>query len=147
MSPEQQIKNLIYRYAELIDDGDLAAVAQLLGRARFLGPDGTEQGSGADAIEALYRSFTRLYPDGTPLSHHVTTNVLVEVDEDAGIASARSYFTVLQATPDLPLQPIMAGRYIDSFARDAQGWYFSSRQMKPRLAGNLSAHLEREYES
>ncbi len=145
MSPEQQIKNLIYRYAELIDEGDLAGVAQLLGRARFLGPDGSEQGSGAEAIEALYRSFTRLYPDGTPLSHHVTTNVLVEVDGDA--ATARSYFTVFQATPDLPLQPIMAGRYIDTFARDTQGWYFSSRQMKPRLAGNLSAHLEREYES
>ena len=86
MSPEQQIKNLIYRYAELIDDGDLAGVAQLLGRARFLAPDGSEQGSGAEAIESLYRSFTRLYPDGTPLSHHVTTNVLVEVDGDAATA-------------------------------------------------------------
>ena len=28
-----------------------------------------------------------------------------EVDEDAGTAVARSYFTVLQALPDLPLQP------------------------------------------
>ena len=145
MSPEQQIKNLIYRYAELIDEGNLAGVAQLLGRARFLGPDGVEQASGPAAIEALYRSFTRLYDDGTPLSHHVTTNVIIEVEGDT--AAARSYFTVLQATSELPLQPIMAGRYIDTFARDEQGWYFSSRQMMPRLAGNLTAHLEREYES
>ncbi len=144
MSPEQQIKNLIYRYAELIDDGDISAVAQLLGRARFIGPDGTEQGSGTEAIEAIYSAFLRVYPDGTPLCQHVTTNVIVEVDGDT--ATARSYFTVLQATADLPLQPIMAGRYHDGFARDEQGWYFSSRQMLPRLAGNLSAHLLQSYE-
>lgn len=145
MSPEQQIKNLIYRYAELIDAGDLAGVAALLERARLLGPDGAEQGKGPDSIEAIYRGFTRLYPDGTPLSHHVTTNIILEVDGDS--ASARSYFTVLQATPDLPLQPVIAGRYHDTFSRDAGGWYFSSRQMLPRLAGDLSAHLLRQYEA
>ncbi len=144
MSPEQQIKNLIYHYAELLDDGDVAAVAQLLGRARFIGPDGAEQGSGAEAIEAIYSSFLRLYPDGTPRCQHVTGNVIVEID--GATATARSYFTVLQATTDLPLQPIMAGRYHDSFARDAGGWYFSSRQMLPRLAGDLSAHLLRGYD-
>lgn len=145
MSPEQLIKNLIFRYAELIDDGDLTGVAKLLGRARLLGPDGSEQGSGAEAIEALYRAFTRLYPDGSPLSQHVTTNVQLEITGDT--ATARSYFTVLQATPELPLQPIMAGRYLDTFAQDEQGWHFSSRQMKPRLAGDLSAHLQRDYET
>lgn len=144
MSPEQQIKNLIYHYAELIDAGDMRAVARLLERASFLGPDGVEQGRGAEAIEAIYRSFTRLYPDGTPLSHHVTSNIILDIDGDS--ARARSYFTVLQATPDLPLQPIMAGRYHDSFARDGQGWYFSSRQMLPRLTGDLSAHLARQYQ-
>lgn len=144
MSPEQQIKNLIYHYAELLDDGDIAAVARLLGRARFIGPDGAEQGSGTEAIEAIYRSFLRLYPDGTPQCQHVTGNVILEIDGDT--ATARSYFTVLQATADLPLQPVMAGRYHDSFARDADGWYFSSRQMLPRLAGDLSAHLLRGYD-
>lgn len=144
MSPEQQIKNLIYRYAELLDDGDIAAVAQLLGRARFIGPDGAEQGSGVQAIEAIYSAFLRVYADGTPLCQHVTGNVILEIDGDT--ATARSYFTVLQATADLPLQPVMAGRYHDSFACDAEGWYFSSRQMLPRLAGDLSAHLLRGYD-
>ncbi len=143
MPPEQQIKNLVYRYAELLDDGDIDAVAHLLRRARLVGPDGQEQGSGADAIDAIYRSFTRLYPDGTPLTQHVTSNVIVEIDGDT--ATARSYFTVLQATPDLPLQPIIAGRYRDSFARDEAGWYFTSRQMLPRLSGELSAHLKQQF--
>jgi hypothetical protein len=42
----------------------------------------------------------------------------VDADETAGTASARSYFTVLQSRPDLPLQPIVAGRYEGAFARD-----------------------------
>jgi 3-phenylpropionate/cinnamic acid dioxygenase small subunit len=142
--PEQQIKNLIYRYAELLDDGDIDGVAQLLGRARFIGPDGDEQGSGIEAIKAIYSAFLRVYPDGTPLCQHVTTNVILEISGDE--AAARSCFTVLQATPDLPLQPIMAGRYHDRFRRDAQGWHFSSRQMLPRLAGDLSAHLLQGYQ-
>ncbi len=143
MSPEQQIKNLIFRYAELVDDGDIDAVAQLLGRACFIGPDGEEQGSGAEAIGAIYRSFMRLYPDDTPLTQHLTSNVIIEVDGDN--ATARSYFTVLQAAPDLPLQPIMGGRYRDSFARDGEGWYFTRRQVLPRLSGELSAHLMQQF--
>ena len=139
MSPERQIENLVYRYAELIDAGDLAAVSELLGRARFIGPDGAVQGEGSDDILRIYSGFTRLYEDGTPLSHHVTTNVRVEVDGDT--ATSHAYFTVLQATEALPLQPIMTGRYIDSFACDDHGWYFTSRQIIPRLYGDLSQHL------
>lgn len=139
MSPERQIENLIYRYAELLDLGDIPAVAQMFARAQFLGPEGDVQGEGAGEVAAIYRSFTRLYPDGTPLTHHVTSNVIVEVDGQA--ATARSYFTVFQATENLPLQPIIAGRYHDRFARDDSGWYFTARQMLPRLAGDLSQHL------
>lgn len=139
MSPEREIENLIYRYAELLDLGDIAQVAQLFARARFLGPEGDVHGEGADAIAAIYQSFTRIYPDGTPLTHHVTTNVIIEVDGNT--AAARSYFTVFQATDELPLQPIIAGRYRDEFACDSTGWYFTSRQMLPRLSGDLSKHL------
>ena len=60
---------------------------------------------------------TRLYPDGTPGTKHVTTNLIIEIDDQATGAAARSYFTVLQAVPGLPLQPILAGRYRDRFQR------------------------------
>lgn len=139
MSPEREIENLIYRYAELIDAGDIASIGKLLRRAQFVGPEGDVQAQGGEAIAAIYRAFTRIYPDGTPLSHHITSNVLVQVEGDS--ATARSYFTVLQATDGLPLQPVMAGRYVDAFARDEAGWYFASRQILPRLSGDLSQHL------
>lgn len=140
MSPERAIENLIYRYAELIDGGDITAIGELLSRAKFIGPDGEVHAQGRDPIAGLYGAFTRIHDCGTPLSHHITSNVQVEVQGDR--ADARSYFTVLQATESLPLQVVMAGRYVDEFARDEAGWHFTARQIIPRLSGDLSQHLK-----
>ena len=79
--------------------------------------------------------------DGSPRTKHVTTNLIVEVDEAAGTATARSYFTVLQATPALPLQPILAGRYHDRFHRSRHGWRFTERLIHLDLIGELREHL------
>ena len=62
----------------------------------------------------MLRDNVIVYEDGTPRTKHVT-NIAIEVDAEAGTASARSYFTVLQALPDLPLQIIVSGRYLDRF--------------------------------
>jgi hypothetical protein len=40
----------------------------------------------------------------------VTTNTAIEVDEATGTTASRSYFTMLQALPGLPLQTITADR-------------------------------------
>jgi hypothetical protein len=53
----------------------------------------------------MLRDSLIVYVDGTPRTKHVTTNVAIEVDEEAGTAVSRSYFTALQALPDLALQP------------------------------------------
>jgi len=121
MSPGDQessyraIESLIATYAELVDDGDFAAVGLLLADAAFSGGGGSV--SGRDAIEKMLRDNVIVYDDGTPRTKHVTTNLAIKVDERAGTASSRSYFTALQALPDLPLQPIVSGRYYDRFER------------------------------
>jgi hypothetical protein len=106
------IENLIATYAELVDDGDFAGLGALLADATFTGGGGPV--SGAAAIEQMFRAMVIVY-DGTPRTQHVTTNVAIEVDEEAATASSRSYFTVFQALPDLALQPIASGRYHDRF--------------------------------
>jgi hypothetical protein len=95
----------------------------------------------------MYGDGTRRYEDnGTPHTKHVTTNLMVNVDEEAGTATARSYFTVLQALPDsLALQPIIAGRYHDRFEKVDGAWRFSERRMLVDLVGDLSQHLLFEY--
>ena len=89
----------------------------------------------------MLRDTVILYEDGTPRTHHVTTNIAVEVDEMARTAAARSYVTVFQALPDLPLQPVAAGRYSDRFERRAGQWRFVERRVRIHLVGDLSRHL------
>jgi len=92
-------------------------------------------------VRKLYEGSTRLHDDGTPRTRHVTTNVTIEVDDDAGTAASRAYYTVFQQTDVLPLQPIIAGHYHDTFHRVDGRWWFDTRSMFVDLKGDLSQHL------
>jgi 3-phenylpropionate/cinnamic acid dioxygenase small subunit len=133
------IQNLIAAYAELVDDGDFAGLGALLADANFTGSGAPVSGPGA--IETMFRDMLIVYADGTPRTRHVTTNIAIEVDEEAGTAVARSYFTVLQALPDLALQPIATGRYRDRFERRGGQWRFTARRATVDLVGDVSRHL------
>ncbi|SEB29390.1 nuclear transport factor 2 family protein [Streptomyces melanosporofaciens] len=132
------IENLIARYAELVDYGDFAGLGTLLADATFTGVG--EPVSGRDAIEKMFHDTLIVYADGTPRTQHVTTNVAIEVDEQAGTAVSRSYVTVLQALPDFPLQTIAAGRYHDRFERREGQWRFVERRVRINLIGDVSRH-------
>jgi 3-phenylpropionate/cinnamic acid dioxygenase small subunit len=136
----RSIENLIYAYAERIDAGDLAAVARLFRHGRIEAVPGVFL-EGEEQVRGLYESSTRLYDDGTPRTRHTTTNVAIELDDAAGTANARSYYTVFQQTDELPLQPIISGHYHDSFHRVDGEWCFDTRQMFVDLTGDLSHHL------
>jgi len=136
------IENLYYTYAERIDAGDFAGVAELFARARMLGPDGAPIATGRQEVQRLYERSTRRYEDGTPKTQHVTTNVIMELEDDERAVSSRARFTVFQALPDFPLQPIITGHYRDRFAWDEDpGWHFVERAIRPVLLGDLSRHL------
>ena len=106
-SSYRAIEGLIATYVELVDDGDFAAVTRLLAGATLVAGAGSV--TDRDAIEKLLRGNVIVYGDGTPRTKHVTTNLAIEIDEDAGAAASRSYFTALQALPDLALQRIVRG--------------------------------------
>jgi hypothetical protein len=97
--------------------------------------------SGSAAIEKMFQDTLIVYDDGTPRTQHVVTNVAVEVDEQAGTGLARSYVTVLQSLPELPLQPIAGGRYHDRFERRDGQWHFVERRVRINLVGDVSRHL------
>jgi len=148
------ITELIYRYAELIDAGDFDGLGELLAHAEFGGPR-TPRARGANAITALFVATTRRFADGTPKTRHLVLNPIVEVDGDT--ASARSTFCVVQATDAVALQPIVVGRYYDTFARDGgdtfardggdtcardtAGWHFTQRVAEVEMVGDVSDHL------
>jgi 3-phenylpropionate/cinnamic acid dioxygenase small subunit len=134
------ITELLYRYAELVDSGDFDGVGELLGRSRFGGPSSGSV-EGRHLIASTFARTTRRFPDhgNTPRTRHLVLNPIVELDGDTG--HARSTFCVVQQTDTVPLQPIVVGRYADSFARDANGWYFTERVVDVQMVGNVSDHL------
>ena len=141
MNADRKIENLLYRYAELIDNGDFEAVARLFEHGAIVAPDGSRR-SGYEDVLAMYREATRIYPDsGTPCTQHITSNLQINADESAGRATVRSCFTVLQALPDFPLQPIISGRYEDELDCVDGNWRFRTRVMLPTLFGDISRHL------
>jgi 3-phenylpropionate/cinnamic acid dioxygenase small subunit len=136
------ISGLIFSYAERIDAGDLPGVAALFADATYRSSRGGEYRGQAAVLEVLSRVVI-LHADGTPRTKHVTSNLRIDIDAPAGTASARSYFTVLQAADRLPLQIIVAGRYHDRYVRGADGWRFDDRLIFMDLIGDLSQHLRR----
>lgn len=140
-SSYRAIESLIATYAELVDDGDFAAVGLLLADATLAG--GAGSASGRDDIAKMLVDNVIVYDDGTPRTKHVTTNLAIEVDEAAGTAVSRSYFTVLQALPDLALQPIVSGRYYDRYERRNGQWRFVERRVRTDLIGDATRHLRR----
>jgi 3-phenylpropionate/cinnamic acid dioxygenase small subunit len=138
------IENLMFTYAERIDAGDLDGLAALFSHGRIVDTEGNVQGEGADGVRAIYEAATMIHEDGTPMTQHVTSNVILEFAEDMRSAEVRSRCTVFQALPpDFPLQPIITNYYEDRFAYDETlGWHFVERKMIPKLLGDLSRHLK-----
>jgi 3-phenylpropionate/cinnamic acid dioxygenase small subunit len=139
------VEALIFGYAERLDAGDLDGVAALFADGVYRSDRGGEY-RGAEAVCRMLHGTVVLY-DGTPRTRHVITNVTIEIDDAAGVGRARSYYTVFQATDDLPLQAVICGRYRDVFERVAGVWRFRERFIHVDLVGDLSRHVRRRIEA
>jgi SnoaL-like domain len=139
MSSDRAIQNLIAQYSFLVDDGNFAGLGELLDACTFTlgaGPAVT----GSEAIARLARDVLQTYDDGTPRTRHITTNILIDIDEAAGTARSQSYYTVLQSLRDFPLQAIASGTYRDRFERRNGIWVFTERSVQMGLLGDTSRH-------
>ena len=141
LPPHEAIRNLLGLYCELIDAGRMDELAALFSGAVLRDESGAEIARGREGAARMYAA-TRLHADGTPRTRHVTANPIIEVDGEAGTATARSSYVVFQATDAVALQPIVSGRYRDRFARSTDGtWSFTERLFTVDLVGDVSDHL------
>ena len=143
LSDGDLIRNLLGTYCELIDRADYDGVGALFGDGCVLAAeDGTELARGATAIAAHFRGMVKLH-DGAQRTKHIVTNIVLTEEPDREM-TARSSFVVFQATEQLPLQPIVCGRYADRFRRDdGDTWRWIERRYAADLVGHLSQHLRR----
>src|SRR3546814_7931389 len=79
LSHERAITNLMARYTFLVDDGDFAGVGKLFARGELVLND-NPPASGADAVEAFLTKSLRTYGDSTPRTHHVSSNIIIEIE-------------------------------------------------------------------
>lgn len=135
------IRNLLGTYCRLVDAGDFAAVGELFAHATLRDEDGSVIATGAGETAALYAATTRRHDDGTPLTQHVIANTVFADDSTPDEATATSAYVVLQAAPGLPLQPVITGSYVDTFARVDGAWRFADRRFTIGRTGDLSQHL------
>ena len=138
---EQAIAKIVFDYARSLDIGDMESIREIFryGKVRV---DGVEdEHHGGDGVVDMFRNFTRFFDDGTPSTKHVTTNLDIDVDPGGTTAVAQSYFTVLQARPELPLQIVIAGRYRDTFEVIDGAWRLVDRFEYCDLVGDMSQHI------
>lgn len=139
----QEIANLLYGYAELMDAGNFTAIGALLADAVVSVEGSDDVVSGAEAITGKYVEWTQIYENGTPKTKHVITNLIVVPDSDHDAVQCRSYFTVLQAVEGtLALQPILAGRYRHTLKRIDGQWRFTGMHVIWDLVGTLTSHIK-----
>jgi ketosteroid isomerase-like protein len=138
---EHEISAIIYGYADALDTGDFERLGAYFRHARIRVNESDDVFEGTEGVLGMFRGLNQFY-DGIPRTKHVTTNLVIELDDSGDRAMARSYFTVLQATSELALQPIIAGRYHDTFERRDGEWHLVDRFEYCDLIGNLGAHLK-----
>lgn len=146
MESSDEIRNLLSTYCERIDRGDFAGVGELFREGDLADEHGNVFATGAAAVAAMFGSQVILYDDGTPSTKHLVVNTVLESMDDEAEVVARSSYVVFQAVADVPLRPIITGRYRDTFRRDGTGrWCFAERRFFVDLAGDLTLHLRPEF--
>lgn len=141
LTDADHIRSLLGTYCRLIDAADFAGLGLLMADAVLMTLDGAVIATGADEVAALYRAIVTLHDDGTPGTQHVVANTAFE-EVDGGAIRARSAYVVFQAVPELPLQPVVTGSYVDTFDTGPTGeWRFAERRFGIGRSGDLTHHL------
>jgi len=137
----EQIEAVVYGYAERIDAGDFDGVVAMFGHATWRSSATGETYTDPAAVRAVYDRIAR-YPDGTPRTKHLITNLVVDIADDRRSATGRCSFTVLQTVePGEPLSVVVAGRYEDRYERGPDGWRFADRLFVGERTGEQDRHF------
>src|SRR5204863_1866598 len=133
LSAETQITNLLFTYAERIDGGDIEGLADLFAHAVLTGGDGGRDAQGREGALAWFGGGGG--GSERRKTKHVTTNVIIELDDAGTRAHVRSvYHVLLEADDGKGSTIITAGRYHDELELVSGSWRFARRQYIQDLA-------------
>jgi len=142
LASHREIEQRIYRMGYHLEVGEFAEVGALLGDATF-GADkiGRAVFRGAAEITAQYERTNVVYPEGGRRTKEIYTNVVIDIDLDAGTAGSTTSFTVAQQVPGGPFGLLVAGRYEDEWRRVDGAWRWSDRYIVTQYHNDLDRHM------
>jgi len=141
MSDLGEITALVHSYALLLDAGDTEAVAALFAYSTWRSDPAGRILRGTEEIRPVYEQLKS--SEGDTRTKHLLTNLTVDVEPEASIASAHCYWTVLQnMRPGSPISILLSGQYTDTFEKVDGAWCFSDRLITVDLTGDTSTHFE-----
>jgi uncharacterized protein (TIGR02246 family) len=127
LESKEQIRDLIIEYGRALDHRDFVAYAALFEEEQGTWIGGLGSASGRDAIFKLMDdSIGHAEQPIEPTSHHVFTNIQIEVDGDT--ASATTKWTFVVPSEAGSPQWFYLGHYDDDFVRKDGQWFFSRRE-------------------
>jgi hypothetical protein len=145
LAAHREIEQKIYRMGYALEEGDFERVGELLRHATF-GADriGRRVFRGREAIRDQYARTNITYPDHGRATREIYTNVLIDVDLDAGTARSTTAYTVAQQTPDgaSPFALLVAGRYEDEWGRIDGEWHWTDRYVVVQFRNDLDRHMK-----
>jgi hypothetical protein len=137
-----EIQQLVNRYPYYLDAGMFDEMGTLFADAEVYTGGELAVSKDGPACADLWRSFVRLYPNGTPRTRHLIVNLLIEPDGPER-ARAHSSVLVVQAPGTADLKLLTAGDYLDRFEKVDDRWRFAERRVGNDLFGDMSDHLIR----
>jgi hypothetical protein len=145
LAAHREIEQKIYRMGYALEDGDFELVGELLRHATF-GADriGRKAFEGREAIRDQYARTNITYPGHGRATREIYTNVLIDIDLEAGTARSTTAYTVAQQTPDgeSPFALLVAGRYEDEWARIDDEWHWTDRYVVVQFKNDLDRHMK-----
>jgi uncharacterized protein (TIGR02246 family) len=127
LEAREEIRELIHTYGSSLDARDFRTFAELFAEQDGTWIGGFGEAVGREAIFALMDSrICNAEPPMVPVSHHVISNIQLEVDGDQASGTTKWIF-VVPAADETP-QWLLLGHYRDQFVRRDGRWYFLRRE-------------------
>jgi hypothetical protein len=144
LAAHREIEQKLYRMGYALERGDFELVGELLRHATF-GADrlGRRILKGREQIRDQYARTNITYPGHGRATREIYSNVLVEIDLDAGTARSTTAFTVAQQPPDgaSRFELLVAGRYEDEWALLDGEWHWTDRYVVVQFKNDLDRHM------
>lgn len=137
-----EIRNMLYQYCWLVDQGKFDEIGELFKDAEISYEHEVAYRQDPEGFASSFRDNVKTYEDGLPHTFHLVIDPIIEVDVEAGTATANHYTVVLQGkTGEFgPFVMIMDYKY-DKLKYEDGRWKFTARDMCNLAVGDMSNHL------